>query len=299
MRRLLLRRAETVAVVVESPQLEQQQDLVAARFNIDNELASELVRRAARLLGDVANNPLMLLLGVRAILTGSDPNNAAHAFDTVVKSIGANNGYADVSVYQVGLGIAYTRLLNQGRRYCDSFTWSETLKAASDELGERGIDLTPRQLREFGSETGLIRITAHDIIRPLHDSFADYLSAVAISRSVAELPQQLVQQDRARIRYIAGLTGVNQFMSALVTRDLPFTAAAIAPMESRSPDESWLAETKLLLEHLLPASMPSPRLAYWQDSSGRTVVTVGGDLEGWWDGPIADGAAQSGRHFHS
>jgi hypothetical protein len=297
MRKLLLRQTETTSLVVESPGPDQREQLVATTFSVDEKTAQYLVRRTRRSLADLADNPLMLLLGAQAIGTGSDPNNAAEVFHSVIRSIGAANNYSDCSVYEVALGVAFTRLLSEGRRYCDSFAWFELLKSVCDELGNRGIDLTVSQLREFGSETGIIRRTSRDIVRALHDSFADYLSALAIARGAADLPAQLLDQDGPRIRFLAGTVGVDWPTASLVARDLPFTASAIAPMESRPPNVSWFAETKSHVTELLPSSHEAPRIAYWRDSVGRIVVTVDGEHDGWLHDPISDSAARAGWTF--
>ena len=90
---------------------------------------------------DVAKNPLMLLLGVRAILLQGDAANPARVFETVVRSIADDSGYADASVYEIGLGMAYSKLLDGERRYCDTFTWGKILNLnpwISDFVPSRG-----------------------------------------------------------------------------------------------------------------------------------------------------------------
>jgi hypothetical protein len=298
MRKILLRHSAATALVVESPELAQREELVATTFSVDEDFARFLVRRTQRILADLAENPLMLLLGARAIATGSDPNNAADIFHSVIRSVGIGNNYSESSVYEVGLGVAFTRLLSQGRRYCDSFAWLDLLKSVCQELSESGIEISVAELREFGSETGLIRRTPRDIVRAMHDSFADYLSALAIARKAAQMPGQLSAQDEARVRYLAGIAGVDGPTANLVARDLPFTAVAIAPMESRVPEEGWFAETKALVAELFPPAETPPRIAFWEDSAGRTVVTVDGPDEGWLQDSVPDDvAAGSGWTF--
>jgi hypothetical protein len=297
MRKILLRHTDATALVMEPPSLAEREQLVATTFLIDEEYAHHIVRRTQRILGDLAENPLMLLLGAQAITTDCDPNNAADVFRAVTEAIGAANNYSDSSIYEVALGVAFTRLLAHGRRYCDSFAWSELLKSVCDELSAKGVDITLGQLREFGSETGLVRRTPRDIVRAMHDSFADYLSALAISREAAELPARLAEQDGARIRFLAGIAGVDGPTALRVARDLPFTASAIAPMESRRPEESWYAETKALVVELMPSDQQAPEIAFWQDSAGRMVVTVDGAYDGWMGDSIADTAGASGWTF--
>lgn len=51
---------------------------------------------------DVAANPLMLQLGVRALLIAGTVVNPAETFHTLVRSIVEENGYTTTSVYEAG-----------------------------------------------------------------------------------------------------------------------------------------------------------------------------------------------------
>nr|MDT0525444.1 hypothetical protein [Streptomyces sp. DSM 41633] len=104
---------------------------------------------------------------------------------------------------------------------------------------------------------------------------------MAVSRSLAELPDQLGEHDRARARFLAQLTGVAVELANLLTRNLPFTAVNVAPYEGRSPEEAWSDETKRYLDNLLPTSEDRSEVAYWQDNKGRVVATVGAGIGGW------------------
>ena len=95
-------------------------------YKFGSEVALALVREANHKLRDVAKNPLMLILGVRAILLQGDAANPARVFETVIRSIADECGYTDASVYEVGLGMAYSQLLDGERRYCNTLEWGKT-----------------------------------------------------------------------------------------------------------------------------------------------------------------------------
>jgi hypothetical protein len=171
------------------------------------------------------------------------------------------------------------------------------LNEASAALSASGVDVSAAQLREYGFETGLVRLSQFDSIRPLHDSFADYLSAVALWRAPDNLPDQLLEHDRARVRFLAGLGGLGEQLAALTVRDLPLTAVSISREESRSPTGGWFLETHRHLDQLLPPDAERPQLAFWRDSTGRTVLTVDGDHVGWWDVDAPERLATAGWAF--
>jgi hypothetical protein len=114
---------------------------------------------------------------------------------------------------------------------------------------------------------------------------------------MAPLPASLHGHDRARVRYLAQLSGVDDTLAARVVRDLPFTAANIASEENRIPSEVWLAEAQSYVDQLLPAAANPPRIAFWMDTTGRRIVTVGSAFEGWWDGPGPAGITAAGWTF--
>lgn len=262
----------------------RRRTVVANALGVQPDDVVGIVRETGRALGDVAKNPLMLLLGVRTILLGGDATNPANVFRTILRAISTDYGYVNASEFEVGLGMAFGRLLDKGQRYSDTFEWVGILGEVAAQLNSRGHQITTGQLREFGSETGLVRIGQLDVVRPLHDAFADYLSALAIQTGMAALPSSLHRHDSARVRYLAQLAGVDGTLAARVVRDLPFTAVNIASEENRSPSEGWLAETQGFIDLLFPVGVDRPRIAFWMDTTGRRIVTAGSEFEGWWDG---------------
>ena len=98
---------------------------------------------------------------------------------------------------------------------------------------------------------------------------------------MADLPARLGEHDRARVRFVAQLSGVDAELGCLLTRDLPFTAVNVVACERRSPCARWVDETKRHLDQLLPTGEARPSVAYWLDTEGQVVVTVGACVEGW------------------
>ncbi|MCE5290227.1 MAG: ATP-binding protein [Nocardiaceae bacterium] len=280
--RAMLTRSSAVTDLVVCPMSEDEQcQIVGSFYQLEPDLARWLVRRVGHAMQDVATNPLMLLLGAKAIALQGNASSPATIYLTVISDLAEQCGYPDASVLVVGLGMAYAELLDGQKRYCDTLDWVALLKEAAERLADAGHSVTVRRLREFGSETGLVRSAPFDTVRPFHDSFADFLAGVALSRSLADLPARLGEHDRARARFLAQLSGVSDRLAHLLTRDLPFTAVNVVPYERRSSESRWLDETKRHLDQLLPTAEVRPTVAYWEDANGRVVVTVGAGVEGW------------------
>ncbi|MCH9732324.1 MAG: ATP-binding protein [Actinomycetia bacterium] len=303
MRAMLTRSVATTDLMVCPMSEDEQCRIVESICQLDTDTAHWLVRQVGHVMHEAASNPLMLLLGARAIALKGPASSPALIFHTVISDIAEECGYPDASVLIAGLGLAYATLLNRQKRYCDTLEWGSLLTQSAERLTDVGHSVTVRRLREFGSETGIVRSAPFDTVRPIHDSFADFLAAVALTRSLAKLPDRLGEHDRARARFLAQLSGVAVGLADRLTRDLPFTAVNVAPYESRRPEEAWFDETNLHVDHLLPTAQARPTVAYWQDTGGRVVVTVGAGVEGWlgraeparavfesgWTFPLSDG----------
>lgn len=171
------------------------------------------------------------------------------------------------------------------------------LTQSAQRLTDAGHSVTVRRLREFGSETGLSG-RHPDTVRPIHDSFADFLAAFALGRSLAELPDRLGEHDRARR---ASWLNSPEWLAGLadrLTRDLPFTAVNVAPYERRPPEETWFDETNRHPDRLLPATQARPTVAYWQDTKMRVVaITSESASKAGWETPrpIAPYSSRDGR----
>jgi energy-coupling factor transporter ATP-binding protein EcfA2 len=269
MRALLNRSVTTTDLEVCAMSEDEQCRILESFYQLDGATAQWLFRQVDHVMREAASNPLMLLLGARAIALNGAASNPALIFHTVISGIAEDAACSDASVLTAGLGIAYAALLDRQKRYCDTLEWGSLLTQSAQRLAEAGHSVTVQRLREFGFETGIVRSAPFDAVRPIHDSFADFLAAVAWSRSLAELPDRLGEHDRARARFLAQLSGVTVELADRLTRDLPFTAVNVAQYENRH------------LNHLLPATESQPTVAYWQDTTGRVVATVGAGVEGW------------------
>ncbi|MFF7945029.1 hypothetical protein ACFZC5_35590 [Nocardia gamkensis] len=303
MRAMLTRSVTTTDLMVCPMSEDEQCQIVESFYQLDTDTAQWLVRQVDHVMHEAASNPLMLLLGARAIALEGTASSPALIFHTVIANIAEERGYPDASVHIAGLGMAYATLLDGQKRYCDTLEWGSLLNQSAQRLSDDGHSVTVRRLREFGSETGIVRSAPFDTVRPIHDSFADFLAAVALSRSLAKLPDRLGEHDRARARFLAQLSGIAVELADRLTRDLPFTAVNVAPYERRLPEDAWFDETKRHLDHLLPTTQARPTVAYWQDTNGRVVATVGAGVEGWlvsaapdravfesgWTFPLSDG----------
>jgi hypothetical protein len=265
--------------------------------SIDPTFANQLAARVERALGGAADNPQLFLMGIRMLSQGLDVTDPAKMYSNHLRTLADQNGYTEISVYEAGLGLAFANLAKTHKRYCDSFEWNQQLSAAATNLSDAVHSVNTDELRDFGFESGLIVRSGRDTIRSLHDSFADYLAAVAYQRRLAALPPSPISDDTARLKFLAELTGVDALLAELVSAHLPFLCPSISHYESREPHPGWHDETCRHLLHLLPNQMDRPRVAYWTDTTGRLLATVDGLIDGWIGPSTIHDAGPDGHTF--
>ena len=56
----------------------------------------------------------------------------------MVRIIATDTGYSNATEYEIGLGVAFSKLLDQGKRYSDSYGWIELVSNVAAELSQRG-----------------------------------------------------------------------------------------------------------------------------------------------------------------
>ncbi|QDQ93039.1 ATP-binding protein [Rhodococcus sp. WB9] len=279
---MLPRHTPVYPVGVEQLNRERRLEILAdlSQGELDDRYARELAAQAEHALQGAADNPQLFVVGIWLIAKGWEFTDPASMYRQYIHARAQEGGYTNPTVLEVGLGIAFAALADTGRRYCDSFAWTTQLNEAASALQASGHDVTTTDLREFGFETGLIIRSSGDVVRAVHDSFADYFAAAAHARAVSPLPEQLHPTDTARIRFLVELAGVTDRLSAQIASDLPFLVPAAAEREDLRPDESWCATTEVLVASLWPTAVEPPRIAFWQ-ASDRHMVTVDGDVAGW------------------
>ncbi|MBD0861530.1 ATP-binding protein [Gordonia sp. zg691] len=272
---------------------------LAGSTTADDRTVNTLVAQVEKALGDAVDNPHLFVMGVSLLLAGNEFSNPASMYQSYVRDLADKNGYVEVATLEAGLGIAYASLARTGRRYCDSHEWTSELKRAAEDLEGCGHEITTRDLREFGFESGLVHRGAGDIVRALHDSVADYLTATAYWRRLADVPRYLTEDDRVRIEFYTELAGIDQELATVVVRDLPFLLPKLSLHEAASNDPStWHIATVRYVEGLWPVGCRSPRVAYWI-SNDKVMVTVDGSGEGWLGVSTIDEAGVDGLTFEA
>ncbi|MEU6844831.1 ATP-binding protein [Streptomyces sp. NPDC046716] len=213
--------------------------------------AQAIVAVIGEVLGEAVDNPLLfaMSLEVRSELAGT--TGRADVYRTFLSRLARRTGAAGLGSLVPVLGIAYARLLDDGRRFADIYEWLEILADASGPLNALGLQTTAAELHDAARRCGLISLTGWEqTVVPLHDSFADYLAGDAHARGRAPLPQTLFPGDEQRLLFSVEIGGVTDKIAQIVARDLPFTTVALSRYDRRLADDDTPHEVASLLAHL-------------------------------------------------
>lgn len=275
---LLPRDAEYTSTQIEPLDRARRVEIASRKFSTGT--LTGVVAQTERALGDAAGNPQFFIMGCSLILEGHRFTDPASMYARYVNKLLEESGIGQTSIYEAALGVAFAILAEQESRSTDSLNWSQVLSKSIEKLHLDDDEITLEDLKRIGFESGLVKRGSGDIVHALHDSFADYLAAVALHRGLVELPEILNPDYSTLIIFLAELKGVDYNFATLVARDLPFSTPKIAQWEAQTWAQSWNDEAYNILRFLAPADNPLPKLAM-SVVDGQAYITLDGDVEGW------------------
>jgi hypothetical protein len=242
------------------------------------------VAQVEHALGDAAGNPLLFTMGLTLVSEGIPFTSRATLYQKFVERLAERSGAAGIVIAAAALGIMYTSLLDEGRRYADPYEWAQLLGEVTAELKAAGLPADPEAIDTAARRCGLVTPVGYtQTLAPIHDSFADYLAGAAHARRAVPYPPRLLPGDDQRVLFAAEIGGVGAALALLVARDQPFLTVRLAGFDRRDLTEGAPAEVETLISHLVP-SQEDYLVALWRTSDGRVVAVRGGpDRSSWVD----------------
>lgn len=196
---------------------------------------SRIAAQARHALKDAASVPYLLAMAAELISYGFDIKSRAQMYSAFTEQMAERQGLVRLQFCTLGLGIAFNELLNDGRRQCDQFTWAQVLARASELLAQHNVEIDAGEIDSTARRGGFVSYENYDqTVRPVHDSVADYFSALALSRNLAVVPEGVTENDALRLRFLAELTDVTAPVAVLLTSGIPFASVEISQFD-RSP----------------------------------------------------------------
>ncbi|KQV16009.1 MULTISPECIES: AAA family ATPase [unclassified Kitasatospora] len=249
--------------------------------------AHAAVANIEKALGDAAGNPMLFSMALALLDEGTKLAGKAELYRAFLDQMAARNGAPALPAVRPALGIVYARLLNEGRRYADTYEWHQLLADAASSLSAIGMPADVQAMNDAARRCGLITSLGWDqTVVPLHDSFADFLAGAAHASGAAPLPRRLATGDDQRILFCAEIGGADNAVAALTARDLPFTTVAMAAYDHRSLDEQAPEIVASLLSCLIPKKDQTVVLSRLKD---RRVLALRyhGQASDWIDNAAA------------
>ncbi len=255
------------------------------------------VAQAERALGDAAGNPMLLDMALRAIAEGVSFKSRASLYQATVERMGHRGRAADIATTCAGLGLVFSELLDDGRRYANPLEWERLLSTAVDRLTTVGVPTHAAALRDDLSRSGLASavvttIGSTQVRGPVHDSFADYLAGVAISERLVQFPNPVSVDDEQRLLFAAEMCPIPVDTLLAVARSTPFTLVGLSQHDRTPLGEDAPGDVAELLPLVLP-DLKDPHVTCWR-LGHRVMAQMGGTQSGWIDADSAPAVAAAG-----
>lgn len=236
-----------------------------------------VVTHLESVLGDAAGNPLLFRMGLSLYAEQDAFKNRAAMYDRFIVSMVARTGAIDISLATAMLSVVFSRLLDEGRRYADSFEWLLLIRAAAEAVGLPD----PSALDAAAKRCGLIvKVGYTQTLAAMHDSFADYFAGWGTARNLSRLPDRLTQGDIQRILFSVEIGGLGCVGVDTIARDLPFLTVQLATHEEALPAETTTEAVAAILERLLPGNV-TPGVLLAQSKSGKLLAALSDESSQW------------------
>ncbi|MCM0622337.1 AAA family ATPase [Nocardioides bruguierae] len=245
--------------------------------------------RAERALGDAAGNPMLLEMTIGLIASGVPFEDRAAVYNAFLDRLAIKTGADGLGVATVVLGACFARLLDEGRRYSDPYTWRRLLvEAARDQSAVIG-PIEASAVDETARRSGLlVRLGQSETVAAVHDSFADYLAGLALARGAVAFPTDVKACDEERLLFAAQIGGLDLVFAETVASRLPFALPRFAPLDRRALGDGSAEELSVVLRAVLPPGAPTCA-DLWRHPDGRVVAFSRFDAGVW----LTDDAAHA------
>lgn len=263
---------------------DRRQALTASTLGADADDAAVrvLLAQAEEALGDAAGNPMLLDMAVDLIRSGVAFADRAAVYAAFAERLAERTGADGLAVATVVLGACFARLLDEGRRYADPYTWRRLLveAAAAQEpligpVDAGAVDAAARR-------SGLIVALGHtETVAALHDSFADFLAGLALARRAVAFPADVGPGDEERLVFAAQIGGIDRTFAETVSSRLPFALPRFAPLDTRPLGDDAPEQVAAVLRAVAPPGAPTG-VDLWRLPDGRVVAINRADAEGRW-----------------
>lgn len=235
-------------------------------------------------LGDAAGNPMLLRMALQLVAGGTAFTDRASVYELTVARMAERRNVADIRIATAALGIVFSELLDDGRRYANPLEWARLFNGAGEKLKAVGVVETADEVREAIERSGLVTaVTTGESGRvrvPVHDSFADYFAARAHADGLVALPTTLVENDENRVLLSAQMTMFDTNQSMAVAHQRPFTMVRLSEFDHTAFGDDAPEIVAALLNAFLPDAT-AVNVTMWRGKDGSPIAQAGTPATGW------------------
>ncbi|WP_138414093.1 ATP-binding protein [Sinomonas gamaensis] len=247
----------------------------------------EALAQVEHALGDAAGNPMLLELALQLVAGGVPFTDRASVYELTVSRMSHRANAGDLRLAVAVLGVVFSELLNEGRRYANPLEWERMIAGATAFLEERGVAIDVAAIREAVARSGLINAVitgiGHTTLRvPVHDSFADYFAARAQADGLVLLPETLLENDENRVWLSSQMRMLSDSEVMAVAKHLPFSLVRVSESDHNTISDQTPGMVAALLNAVLPDET-AVDVTMWRTANGETMAQAGTGATRWVD----------------
>lgn len=209
---------------------QSRRQLAKTHAGLDNDVVDRIEAR----LGDTVDNPMLFLMALSVSADGV-PDSRAEVYQQFLRGLATRARLSHSEPYAAALGAAWAQLIGRGLRTADHYTWLSSLSTALGEFLSlpvwAGQSSTPGDVLARAQAMGLLtRLDPDGGLAPLHDSFADYLAARAITRGEATLPTVLSLSYDETMLFTIEIAGLSDVLAYRLAAENPLLACRVSQL---------------------------------------------------------------------
>lgn len=194
-----------------------------------------------RQLGHAVDNPLLFAMALAVAADARALDDRPHVYEQFLHGLAARARAEDPEFDLLVLGGAYASLMKSGERTANAYTFRDLLESSRQRAEQlpawRGTTTSAAEILSRVTGIGLLHRSGPDSgLTPLHDSFADYLAATAVTRGIADLPLQLTPAHDEQVLFLAEIAGLDAALSQQVAAQDPLLACRVTALAAGDGD---------------------------------------------------------------
>lgn len=251
-----LRRLQLPVYLLDAPDSDKKAEIVQRHLDAVGGLSKHALRTTKdldRSLGHIIDLPLFLVMSLSISLRTETPSSRVEIYDAFLDGLWERHPReVDYDAVVCVLGCVSYDLVEEERKKTPRYWWLQRGKEILQEFVDSFSPRSSESIIEAAEQVGILeKAKLSGYAGLLHDSFLDYLAALAISREYRSLPGILSAKWEDTLAFTADRNGVSSSLAIKALEENLILAIRLASFERSDSDQISIPAIMKLLNILL------------------------------------------------